>query len=703
MSRISAFANDVKSGNVHSLLTRYSDLLLAAVVIGIIGMLLIPVPPVVLDILLTINISIAVTILMVTIYVQDATKFSSFPTILLITTLFRLGLNVSTTRLVLGKGYAGEVVQAFGNFVTAGNLVVGFVIFLILTVIQFIVITKGAERVAEVAARFTLDAMPGKQMSIDADLRAGALSMEDARRKRAGLQRESQLYGAMDGAMKFVKGDAIAGIIITLINIVGGLAIGMAQRHMEMAKAVSTYTLLTVGDGLVSQLPALLISIASGVVVTRVASDDEMSNLGRDIGTQIFAQPKAIAIVSVLLFVLGLVPGLPKVPFFVMSAITGFLAFGLIRAEKAEAAKETAAAAASAAEPDEPQLSLAVPILVQVSQSLTKVIDRDGDGGKELQALIPELRDSLYYELGVLVPPIKIRGNMPLPDDAFGIHLKEVPVVQGKIPADKLLVNEAAENLLIFQIEAEAVTNPANGMPAAWVPSSAREVIEKAGVKVFSPPEVLVLHLAGFLKKYSWEFVGLQEVQTMLDHISQAYPKLVEEVVPKVVSLYQLTEVLQRLVREGISVRDLKGILEALSEWGRIESDALMLTELVRSSMGRQICFRYARGDGRLICYQVDPEIQQTVAESIRHTSTGKYISLAPDIQSEILQAIRGQLAHRPATAGRAVVLTEPEVRPYFRRLVELDFPDAAVISLRELTTEVIPQPIGVISLGGRR
>ncbi|MFN8547196.1 MAG: flagellar biosynthesis protein FlhA [Candidatus Eisenbacteria bacterium] len=544
--------------------------------------------------------------------------------------------------------------------------------------------------------------MPGKQMSIDADLRAGALTMEDARKKRASLQRESQLYGAMDGAMKFVKGDAIAGIIITLINIVGGLAIGVAQRHMEFGKAVSTYTLLTVGDGLVSQLPALLISIASGVVVTRVASDDEQSHLGKDIGTQILAQPKAIAIVSVLLFVLGLVPGLPKVPFFVMSAITGFLAFGLIRAEKAEAAKAVEQAA-KAEESDEPQLSLAVPILMQVSESLTAVIDKDGDGGKELQRLIPELRDSLYYEVGVLVPPIKIRGNMPLPPETFAIQLKEVPVVQGKIPADKLLVGEAAENLQIFQIEAEATTNPANGTPAAWVPASAREVLERAGLKIYSSPEVLVLHLAGFLKKYSWEFVGLQEVQTMLDHIGQAYPKLVEEVVPKVVSLYQLTEVLQRLVREGISIRDLKGVLEALSEWGRIESDALMLTELVRSSMGRQICFRYARGDGRLICYQVDPEIQQTVAESIRHTSTGKYISLAPDIQGEILQAIRRQLGDRPATAGRAVVLTEPEVRPYFRRLVELDFPDAAVISLRELTTEVIPQPIGVISLSGRR
>ncbi|MBK8233516.1 MAG: type III secretion system export apparatus subunit SctV [Candidatus Eisenbacteria bacterium] len=692
----------MKTGNIHSLLTRYSDLLLATGVIGIVGLLLIPIPHFLLDILLTINISIAVTILMVTIYVQNATRFASFPTLLLITTLFRLGLNVSTTRLVLAKGYAGEVVEAFGNFVTAGNLVVGFVIFLILTVIQFIVITKGSERVAEVAARFTLDAMPGKQMSIDADLRSGAMTLDDARAKRAALQRESQLYGAMDGAMKFVKGDAIAGIIITLINIIGGLAIGVAQRHMEFAKALKTYTIMTVGDGLVSQLPALLISIAAGVVVTRVASEDESTNLGKDIGTQILAQPRAIAIVSVLLFVLGLVPGLPKVPFFVMSAITGFLAFGLIRAEKKEAAA-TAAAEQKSAEGDDPQLSFAVPILVQVSESLTAVIDKDGDGGQELQRLIPELRDSLYYELGVLVPPIKIRGNLPIGDDAFAIQLKEVPVVQAKIPRGKLLVAEAAENLFIFQIEAEAVVNPANGMPAAWVPESAREIVETAGIKVFTAPEVLVLHIAGFLKKYAWEFVGLQETQTMLDQMGQAYPKLVEEVVPKVVSLYQLTEVLQRLVREGISIRDLKGILEALSEWGRIESDPLALTELVRSSMGRQICFRYARPDGRLICYQVDPEIQQTVAESIRHTSTGKYISLAPDIQGEILSAIRSQLAHRPATAGRAVVLTEPEVRPYFRRLVELDYPDAAVISLRELTTEVLPQPIGVIALGGRR
>ncbi|MEZ4647993.1 MAG: type III secretion system export apparatus subunit SctV [Candidatus Eisenbacteria bacterium] len=701
MSRFSALWEDLRSGNVEKVLTQYSDVLLAGLIMSIVGMMLIPLPTPLLDVLLTANVCVATTILMVAIYIQDATKIASFPTILLITTLFRLGLNVSTTRLILLQADAGEVVRAFGAFVAGGNIVVGIVIFLILTIIQFVVITKGAERVAEVSARFTLDALPGKQMSIDADFRAGLFDIHEARRRRNSLQRESQLYGAMDGAMKFVKGDAIAGIIITIINIIGGLSIGVLQRGMEAGKAAQTYSLLTIGDGLVSQIPALLISVSAGIVVTRVASEESETHLGKDIGQQILAQPKAIAIVSVLLVLLGLVPGLPKVPFFLLALVMGGVAYGLFRtrrlAEEAEAQPETD-------EDDlgsEPGYSLTVPILVQVSQGLTALIDREGEGGKILAQKVPELRNSLYFELGVLFPPIQIRGRQPIEGNGFAVLLKEVPIYTGTIPEDKRLTAESAESLAIFQLGAEEAIHPVTGKPAAWIPADKEETAKAAGIRVYAPAELLVLHLAGFLRNYAHEFIGLQEVRTMLDQLTESHPSLVDEVVPKVVNLFQITEVLQRLVRERVSIRDLKGIVEALGEWGRMETDPLQLTELVRSSLSRPLCFRHARPDGKLLVYTVDPEIQQAVSESIRRTTTGNYLGLSPDIQADILEAIRRELGPRPATAPPAVVLVENDVRPYVRRLVELEFPDAAVLSMRELTPELIPQPVGMISLSG--
>ncbi|MCA9729759.1 MAG: FHIPEP family type III secretion protein, partial [Candidatus Eisenbacteria bacterium] len=435
MNRLAGLVQDIRTGNVEKVLTQYSDVLLAFFITSIVGMMLIPLPTHLLDVLLTTNIFAATTILFVSIYIQNATKIASFPTILLITTLFRLGLNVSTTRLILLQANAGEVVRAFGSFVAGGNIVVGIVIFLILTIIQFVVITKGAERVAEVAARFTLDALPGKQMSIDADFRAGLFDVHEARRRRNALQRESQLYGAMDGAMKFVKGDAIAGIIITLINLIGGFAIGILQRGMAAGQAAQTYSILTIGDGLVSQLPALLISVAAGIVVTRVASEEAETHLGQDIGSQVLAQPKALAIVSVLLIALGLVPGLPTIPFFLLGAISGGISYGLFYTRRRE---EQAAAEPSEESEDDlstaPRVGPAVPIMVQVSESLTPHIDRAGEGGKALGRLIPELQSSLYYEHGVLIPRIMVRGRQPIGDHAFAILLKEVPVYRGTLP-----------------------------------------------------------------------------------------------------------------------------------------------------------------------------------------------------------------------------------------------------------------------------
>ncbi len=703
MSRFAQITQDLRSGNVERVLTQYSDVLLAGFIMSIVGMMIIPLPTALLDLLLTTNVFAATTILMVAIYIQDATRIASFPTILLITTLFRLGLNVSTTRLILLQADAGEVVRAFGAFVAGGNIVVGVVIFLILTIIQFVVITKGAERVAEVSARFTLDALPGKQMSIDADFRAGLFDVHEARRRRSNLQRESQLYGAMDGAMKFVKGDAIAGIIITIINIIGGLSIGVLQRGMEAGKAAQTYSLLTIGDGLVSQIPALLISVAAGIVVTRVASEEAESHLGKDIGTQVLAQPKAIAIVAVLLGLLGLVPGLPTIPFFLLAIVAGGVAWGLFKtrrlAEEAELEDEDAAEEDGTSEPG---YSLTVPVMVQVGDALTEAIDRDGQGGKILAEKVPELRNSLYFELGVLVPPIQIRGRQEEMGDGFAIYLKEVPVYQASIDLGKRLVDEMAENISIFQIPAEETVNPATGKPAALIKEEDVARAEEAGLRVFEPAELLILHLVGFLRNYAHEFLGLQEVQTMLDQLSDSHPSLVEEVVPKVVNLFLITEVLKRLVQERVSIRDLKAILEALGEWGRIESDPVQLTELVRGSLARSLCFKYARSDGKLLVYTVDAEIQQAITESIRHTTTGNYLGLSPDMQADILESIRRALGDRPPSAPPAVVLCEPDARPYLRRLVELEFPDAAVLSMRELTPELVPQPVGMISITGQ-
>lgn len=699
MTRLTRFAQDVRDGNVEKILTQYSDILLAFFITSIVAMMLVPLPTPLLDLLLTTNIFAATTILFVSLYIQDATKIASFPTILLITTLFRLGLNVSSTRLILLQADAGEVIRAFGSFVAGGNLVVGLVIFLILTIIQFVVITKGAERVAEVAARFTLDALPGKQMSIDADFRAGLFDLREARRRRNELQRESQLYGAMDGAMKFVKGDAIAGIIIAVINLIGGFAIGVLQRGMDPGQAVRTYSLLTIGDGLVSQIPALLISVAAGIVVTRVASEEKETHLGQEIGSQILAQPKAFAIVSVLLIALGIVPGLPTIPFFILGAIAGTVSYAIFRTRRM--AQETVDPWERGDRLSRPQIGPAIPILVQLSNTLAEGIHRRAERDT-LTRRVQELPSSLYEGTGVLVPEIVVRTSEQLGDDSFAILLGEVPVYRGTVPADRRLVEKSHSHPALLRLDAEPAIHPVTREPAAWIAADQSARAEEAGLEVVTTPDLLALHLAAFCRLYLHEFVGLQEVRTMLDQLSKTHPSLVAEVVPKLVDLFQLTDVMQRLVREGVSIRDLESVLEALAEWGRIETNPLELTELVRSSLARQICFPLAGEDGTLLVHTVDGEIQQAIRESIRHTETGSYLGLPPDMREEILEATRIALGRHPA-AKAPVLLVEPDVRPHLKKLLEPEFPLITVLSMRELTPELIPQPAGIITVIGER
>ncbi|HMF41313.1 MAG TPA: flagellar biosynthesis protein FlhA [Polyangia bacterium] len=652
----------LRAGDVRTLLARHSDLALAGLVVAIVGMMIVPLPTPLLDLLISVNIATGVVLLLVAIYVSDALKIATFPTLLLLTTLFRLALEVSATRLILLRADAGEVIHAFGNFVVAGNLVVGAVVFLILTMIQFIVISKGSERVAEVAARFTLDAMPGKQMSIDAELRAGHIDHNEARRRRAALARESQLFGSMDGAMKFVKGDAIAGIVVLAVNIVGGLVIGVLQRGLDVAAAARTYTVLTIGEGLVSQIPALVISTSAGIIVTRVASEEEGGHLGRDIGMQVMAQPKAIAIAAGLLALLAVVPGLPGIPFLTLAAVLGLIAWRLLRAPAAGPAEAAAvlspgaggrAAAGRSGEPALPPVL--TPIAVEVSDELGALIGPRGPGdpGPFTTEIVPRVRERLFAEMGLALPVVRLRAGVAgLPPTAFVIRLNEVPLGRGDIPRDD------------------------------WADAGAR-----------LGDEVLAL-----VRRYGHELFGLEETQALLDALERTHPALVREVVPKLISPVLLTDVLRRLVEEGISLRNLPDILGALAEWAPQERDAVALTEHVRVALRRAITYKHAGDAGVLAAYLLDPMIEDAIREGIQKTPTGSYLALEPQISRDIIAAVRRALG--PEGSNGAVLLTGVEIRRYVRRLVEVEHPNLAVLSFQELAPEAQIRPIARISVG---
>ena len=648
----------LRAGDVRGLLSRYADLALAGLVVAIVGMMIVPLPTPLLDLLISVNIAAAVTLLLVAIYVSDALKIATFPTLLLLTTLFRLALEVSATRLILLRADAGEVIRAFGNFVVAGNLVVGAVIFLILTMIQFLVVSKGSERVAEVAARFTLDAMPGKQMSIDAELRAGHIDHNEARRRRAALARESQLFGSMDGAMKFVKGDAIAGIVVLAVNIVGGLVIGIVQRGMDAGTAAHTYTVLTIGEGLVAQIPALIISTSAGIIVTRVASEEEGGHLGRDIGLQIMAQPKALAIAAGLLALLAIVPGLPTVPFLTLALLLGAVAWKLLRtaAPTAEtvATGPGGAAVARAGAPggaaaDEALLSpLLTPIAVEVSPELGAYLDGFAS------EVVPRLRERLFAELGLPLPAVRLRvgaGVVALAEGAFVIRLNEVPLARGEIARDD------------------------------WGAAGAR-----------LGDEVLAL-----LRRYGHELFGLEEAQALLDALERTHPALVREVVPKLVSLVLFTDIARRLVEEGISLRNLRDILGALAEWAPHDRDPVALTEHVRGALRRVITHRYAGDAGALAAYLLDPLIEDAIRDSVQKTATGSYLALEPQLSHDIVAAIGRAVG--PGATGGAVLLTGAEIRRYVRRLIESEHPNLPVLSFQELAPEAQIRPIARISV----
>lgn len=702
---------DTLSG-INKLIAKYSDLVIAGLVVSVLALIVIPLPLWLIDILITINLTASITIMLTALYVGDALQIASFPTILLMSTLYRLAINISTTRQILSIGEAGEVIAAFGNFVVAGNYVVGAILFAIITLVNFLVIAKGAERVSEVGARFTLDAMPGKQMSIDADLRAGIINQDQAMERRSTLQRESQMYGAMDGAMKFVKGDAIAGIVITIINIIGGLIIGVGQRGLSFGIAAKQYTLLSIGDGIVAQIPALIISVAAGIVVTRVSSESEESNLGRDIIGQMTAYPKAIMIAAGVMGLMGLVPGLPTVPFLVLAFAMGGLAFLLIRGKvKAvqdvmETPKEEVVKKAVAKHGDQLPFIMPAPISLEVGAGLIPFVDDSRDTGRFINELIPLLRHGLYYELGVNFPGIQVRGqNVDMEPNAYVININEVPVAQGSVQESCILVGEPLEQLSLFNISGKETIHPIDGSVVTWISEQYREVAMQAGFRMWDIAEYLILHLSHLLRRHAHEFLGLQEIQTLLNELEKTHPALVKELVPKVITILQLSEIFQRLVQEDISIRDLKNVFSTLSQWGEIERDTVALTEHIRAGLKRYITYKYAGQSGTLAVYLLDPEIEEMIKASIRRTDKGNYLALEPEITQELVEAVGKEIASHPMppAAKPPVMLTIAEIRRYFRKIIELEFPQLSVLSYQELSENLRIQPIARIALSKRQ
>ena len=687
------------------IITSRNDLILAFFLVAVIFMMILPLPTWLVDALIGINMTISAILLMVAMYLPSPLAFSSFPSVLLVTTLFRLGISIATTRLILLQGDAGHIIFTFGNFVVGGNLIVGLVVFLILTIVQFVVITKGAERVAEVAARFSLDAMPGKQMSIDGDMRAGTIDMEEAKRRRNIVEKESQLYGAMDGAMKFVKGDAIAGLIIVAVNLLGGIVIGTMQRGMTAADAAKTYSVLTIGDGLIAQIPALFIAICAGMIVTRVQSGDGPSNVGKDIGQQILAQPRALMIAAAVALGMGLIPGMPLAVFLTLAVVVGGIGFVLMRGmrkvvnDKTGEVTEVPAMAAAGEKPKKKsvdgseEFAPTVPLLMDVSTSLQKAFDAD-----MLNESLLKIRRALHFDLGVPFPGIQLRFNENLPPDAYNLMLSEVPVSQGVLRPGFLLVRESTANLDALQIPYETGRDFLPHIRTLWVTDSLRESLMKAGIPFMDAHEVLTYHLAFVLKKYSSDFVGIQETRFLLTAMESRFPDLVKEAT-RVLPIQKIAEILQRVVSEDISVRNLRAILESLIEWGQKEKDSVLLTEYVRSTLKRHISYKYSSGQNVLAAYLLAPNVEDTVRSAIRQTSAGSYLALDPAVSKQLVENIKRAVGDIGANSQRPVLLTAMDIRRYMRKMIDQALYDLPVLSYQELTQEINIQPMARIDL----
>lgn len=685
--------------------SRYNDLMLAVMVVAIIGLMILPLPTFLVDALLATNLGVGVILLMMSMYIQSVLGFSTFPSVLLFTTLMRLSLNITTTRLILLYADAGQVVETFGEFVVAGNIVVGAVIFLIVTIVQFLVIAKGSERVAEVAARFTLDAMPGKQMSIDADLRAGVIEIEQAKARRAVLEKENQLYGAMDGAMKFVKGDAIAGLIIIAVNIIGGLVVGTTMHGMPMWEALQTYSILTIGDGLVSQIPALLISITAGVIVTRVSNEDSPA-LGGDIAQQVLAQPKALLIGGVMLFLFAFIPGFPKAQFMVLGGVVALIGFTMNKAlarETAEpssplpagvpASKKSKKRSAQSKVEEQEEFSMLLPLVVEIDAAVEKRLQSD-----VLNEQLLKVRKALYHDLGVPFPGIHLRYTTGMSDGEYRISLQEVPVAEGRIKPGHALVRDQEQNVELLGVAIQREDQFLPDIPSLWVSDADAAKLKEAGIHILEPAEILTHHLAFVLQRYAGEFLGIQETRFLLESMEKQYSELVKEV-QRVLPLQKIADVFQRLVQEGISIRNLRVVMQALIDWGQKEKDPVLLGEYVRSSLKRYISYKYSGGQNILPVYLLEQNAEETIRTSIRQTSGGSFLALEPQVSKQLVQSIKDAVGDLSQMIRKPCLLTSMDVRRYVKKLIDMEMPTLPVVSYQELTEEISLQPLGKVDI----
>jgi len=674
---------------------KHPDILMSVGVVSILMVMLLPLPRFILDLLLSFDITLSVIILLVGLQVRRPIEFSVFPSILLMITLFRLSLNIASTRLILlhgneGAGAAGEVIRAFGNFIVGGNYTVGLVVFTILVVINFVVVTKGAGRVAEVAARFTLDAMPGKQMSIDADLNAGMINEADARRRRREITEEADFYGAMDGASKFVRGDAIAAVIITLVNILGGLAIGVLQQGMSPGLAAQTYTVLTVGEGLVAQIPALIVSTAAGIVVTRAASD---MDLGGAMTKQLLMSPKPVGIAAGILLALGLVPGLPHLAFLVLGSAVAYIAYHLHQEELREAAPVPTPTAPKADEGPTRVTPLDL-MEVQVGYGLIGLVE--GTQGTALLDRIKALRRQFAETMGFVVPPIHIRDNLQLRPNEYAIMLKGVEVAKADVlPGHLLAIDPGTGQKGVVQ--GIATKEPAFGLPALWIQEDGREQAQIAGYTVVDASSAIATHLSELVKRYGHELLGRQEVQALLDEVGKSHPKLVEELIPTMVPLGTVVRVLGNLLKEGIPIRDLRSILEAISDQAANSKDPELLTEYARQALARTITKQYQASDGSLQVIMLDPRLDRSLADQVAALPPGAPLQLDPTLSHKLLTGIK-QAAERVAARGQQpIVICSQTVRRHLRRHSDRIIHSVPVMGFNEVDSFVRLQSLDTV------
>ncbi len=678
-------------------LRKNSDIYVALALIGVLALMIVPLPAFMLDIFLAANLTISLAILLVCLYTIHPLDFSVFPSVLLVTTLFRLALNIASTRLILlhgseGVEAAGAVIMSFGQFVVGGNYVVGAVLFLILVIINFVVITKGAGRVAEVQARFTLDAMPGKQMAIDADLSAGMITEKDARARRIKIAREADFYGSMDGASKFVRGDAVAGILIVMVNIFGGLIIGIFQQGMPIQAALTNYTLLTIGEGLVAQLPALIISVAAGIIVTRSADDD---NFGNAITGQFMNYPKAFYVSSGVLLVFGLIPGLPHLAFFLLSGVA-FLA-GKMAREKAQVVEEMALPEAGSGEESLDATSSIRPLDVlelEVGYGLVPMVDASQDG--ELLERIRSIRRQFAQKMGFIVPPIHIHDNLQLKPYEYNLLIRGARVGGSELTGQYLAMDSGA---VTAQLAGAATKEPVFGLPAVWIGSSDRDQAQINGYTVVDSTTVVATHISEVIKRYSHELVGRQEMQQLLDNVAVNAPKVVEELIPSLLSLGTVLRVVKNLLKEGVSIRDMRTILETLADYASLTKDPDVLTEFVRQGLGRFIVDQYKLEDDTLCLVTLDREIEDIIAEAIQPSDQGSFLAIEPNTAQQIITMIRSMADRFGMSGAQPVLLASPSIRRHVRKLIERFVPHMAVLSHNEIPQNVKIQSLGVVSI----